>query len=166
MKKLLGLFLLCFSLAAHAQYDVVKVGNWDVSKANAYAALLSHEKSSLTSDQEKVQADLNVFCDDEKNLSVFFMWSRTMFPRDYQLEEVSTTVQWDSKAPESIVFLADPLTLFFPGDMTANVIDNLKKHNQLILRIRDSKNKWNLVGTFNLNGAAEAITVPVNACKK
>lgn len=166
MKKLILLFLLCFSFAAHAQYDVVKVGNWDVSKQDTYAALLSNEKSSLTPDQEKQKTDLNIFCGEDNNLSVFFQWSNSIFPENYQLDEVNVSLQWDSKKPESMVLLADPIALFFPAKMRSNILDNLKKHKTLTLRINDSKNKWNLTNTFNLENATEAIAVPINACPK
>lgn len=167
MKKLFILFLLSFSFAAHAQHanDKGEIGNWDVSKEGLYAALMSDEKSSLTADQEKQKTALIISCN-KNELSVSFLWIGSIFPGDYESKNVEVSLQWDSNKPDNMVLLAYPADLLFPDEMGKTIIDNLKKHKTLTLRIRDQKKKWDLTGTFKLNGVEKAIAVPISTCQK
>lgn len=140
-------------------------GNWEISQAKSYVALISNEKSSLTPNQEKQNAYLSVMCKNN-NLMVTFVWLSPMFPSSYNTKDIEVLLQWDTASPQEIALSGRELALILPNEQNTSFISKLGKHRTLTLRIRDSKNKWNLTNTFNLNGASEAITVPINACKK
>lgn len=162
-KLITAIFLLCLSFYTHAQYgEVRQVGNWEVSDEDHYADLSPQPNHSAERFPEPA---ILIVCSDNVLYGYFMLFSFEALPQNSNSKKITVSLQWDSNPPTNVTMLANWTDFNVLPEKINEFIQLLQKHETLRVRINDPKLDWTLDRTYHLQGAREALAIPLRSCK-